>query len=69
LIIVSNFEEKPHQFRLKLDKDIVSEWKLNDGSYTVSDILTSGSYDLIVKNGVAFVELDLEPLESHILKL
>jgi glycosidase len=69
LIIVSNFDEKPYRFRLKLDNKIVSEWKLKDGNYTLTNILNNGFYDLEVSNGEAFAELELEPLESHILKL
>lgn len=70
LIVVSNFEELPHKFQLKLDEKTLKAMHLTDGLYNLTDHLGSGKeFVLEVKNGKGKVEIALTGLESFILKM
>lgn len=70
LIIVSNFDETAHTFQLKLNKEVLQNWKLKNGSYKCTDQLSNSSdFDLVVENGAAFIKIEISALESVILKL
>ena len=70
LIIVSNLSpDYAENFDLKIPADIISSWKLKDGSYTVKDQLYGSSAILKVENGVGVVKVTLKPSESFIFKL
>ncbi|MAD97196.1 MAG: alpha-amylase [Flavobacteriaceae bacterium] len=71
LIIVSNFNaENTYGFELGLPSDIVAKWNLQDGEYQVKDQLYQQySSTLLVKDGNARVRVDVQPLESFILKI
>ena len=71
LIIVSNFDTlKSYEFELKLPESIVQTWNLHDGKYQLTDQLyDQNSFELIVKDGLGFVKLKIDPLASYILKL
>ncbi len=71
LIIISNFDDKKsYSFDLKLPDSVVSVWQLKDGHYTFTDQLNmNNSFQLIVKNDYASMQLQLKPLASLILKL
>lgn len=70
LIIVSNLSpDYAENFDLKISADIISNWKLKDGSYTVKDQLYGSSAILKVENGVGVVKISLKPSESFIFKL
>ncbi|MDX1363257.1 MAG: alpha-amylase family protein [Arenibacter latericius] len=71
LIIIANFDAHDgFGFELKLPEDVIREWELQDGVYQLRDQL-SGSIEksLNVHNGVGEVRIDLQPLESFILRL
>ena len=71
LIIVSNFNaENAYGFELQLPEDVVLNLELKDGEYLVKDQLYNAySSALKVENGRANVRIDIEPLESFILKI
>ena len=71
LLIVSNFDpEDSYELDLKLPKEIITSWKLKDGSYQLTDQLYENvSAELIVVNGKGSIQLKLDTLESLILKL
>ncbi|MDX8337967.1 alpha-amylase family protein [Draconibacterium sp. IB214405] len=70
LIVVSNFEEVPYKFQLKLDEETVKSLHLTDGLYKLTDQLASeDEFVLEVKNGKGEVELALAGLESFIFKM
>ena len=71
LIVVSNFDtDKEYEFELKIPEFVISEWKLKDGIYQVTDQLYGKMYfDLTIKNNIAKVNLKMKPLTSFILKL
>jgi hypothetical protein len=69
LIIVSNLSpDYAENFDLKISSDIISSWKLKNGSYTVKDQLYGSSTILKVENGVGVVKVTLRPCESFIYK-
>ncbi|WP_026809168.1 alpha-amylase family protein [Arenibacter latericius] len=71
LIIIANFDAHDgFGFELKLPEDVIREWELQNGVYQLRDQL-SGSIEksLNVHNGVGEVRIDLQPLESFILRL
>lgn len=71
LIIISNFDsEKTYEIDLKIPDNIISEWKLGQGSYEMKDQLyQSITSQLEVGEGDATLKVSLQPLESFIFKL
>ncbi len=71
LIVIANFNaENKYGFELQLPEDLVKKLELKNGEYQVNDQLY-GKYTstLKVENGKAEVRLDVEPLQSFILKI
>ncbi len=70
LIIVSNLAPKTSEmFDLKIPADVISEWKLKDGTYLLTEQLYGVAHTLKVTNGVGIVKISLKGSESFILKL
>jgi glycosidase len=71
LLIISNFNgDENYGFELQIPSEIVANWKLEDGSYTLTDQLYGQeSLKLSVEGGLGKVRIDLNPLESFILAL
>jgi glycosidase len=71
LILISNFDaEKSYEIELKVPDNIISEWKLSPGSYTMKDQLyNSVTSELSVGEGDATMKVSIQPLESFIFKL
>lgn len=70
LIIVCNFDAgDSFGFELQLPPGLVESWKLSDGSYHLVDVLGDGEFELPVRDGYAKIRMDLEPLESFILRV
>jgi len=68
LIIVTNFDASDkYGFELQLPEDLVENWNLAYGTYTLNDQLSDRSLELQVKNGKAETRVDIDPLESLIL--
>ena len=69
LIIVSNFDESSYSFNFKLPENLISEWKLKDGSYMLADQLGKNKEILLkIKNGKGYLDINIKGLESFILK-
>lgn len=69
LLIISNFEESPHDFQLKIDAETIKKLNLKNGSYKLTDQLSGkGGMELVV-NETGLVEIQLAGLESLILKI
>ena len=56
-------------FNLKIPYDVIKEWMLADGTYTVTDQLYGSSSKLIVEHAEGTIEVTLKPSESFIFKL
>jgi len=71
LIVVSNFNaENTYGFELQLPEDLVQKLALKDGEYQVEDQLyNTYTSTLKVEDGKAKVRVDIQPLESFILKV
>ncbi|AHM60803.1 glycosidase [Flammeovirgaceae bacterium 311] len=71
LIIISNFDgSNRYSFDFKVPVDLIKQWKLNDGAYTLSDQLYGEqTASLEVVNGVGSMSITLQPLQSLIFKL
>jgi glycosidase len=70
LIILANFDpDSTFGFELQLPGEIIALWNLEDGNYTLEDQLSDGSFDLTVSDRNAETRIDIEPLQSFILKL
>ena len=71
LIVVCNFSWlTTSTFELKIPANIIKEWKLKDGSYTILDQLyKKNSSLLLVKNGLGTMNLSVLPSESLIFKV
>ncbi|MBT8324019.1 MAG: alpha-amylase family protein [Winogradskyella sp.] len=71
LIIVANFNaDNTYGFDLQLPEELVKKLQLEDGDYQVKDQLYNRyTSELVIKNGVGNVRVDIEPLESFILKI
>jgi hypothetical protein len=69
LLIISNFEENPHEFQLKIDVETIKKLNLKNGSYKLADKLSgNGGMELVV-NETGLVEIQLAGLESMILEI
>jgi glycosidase len=71
LIIIANFNaENKYGFELQLPEDLVKKMNLADGEYQLKDQLYEQfTSTLKVENGKAEVRIDIEPLQSFILKI
>jgi glycosidase len=71
LIIVSNFNDaNKYGFELSIPQDIITKWELKDGDYIVEDQLYKVyKSKLKVSDKKAVVRVDVNPLESFILKI
>ena len=70
LIIISNFDAADtYGFELKLPREIIDAWKLEEGTYQLEDQLSDQILELRVSGGSAVSRVDLEPLRSYILKV
>ena len=71
LIIVSNFDDLVnYNLDLQIPSEIIKEWNLSDGSYTVIDQLYQKvSLPLIVKDGIGTINVELDTLNSFIFKV
>ncbi|MGB5364583.1 MAG: alpha-amylase family glycosyl hydrolase [Aureibaculum sp.] len=71
LIIISNFDaDKSYEFDLKIPKEVIDKWGLDNGSVKIVDLLYDKiSTKLIIDDGMGVINIKLKPLESIILKL
>ncbi len=71
LIIISNFDDMVnYDLDLQIPAEIIKEWNLSDGSYTVIDELYQKvSLPLIVKDGIGTINVELDTLNSFIFKV
>jgi glycosidase len=69
LLIISNFEENPHEFQLKIDAETVKKLNLKNGSYKLTDQLSGKEEMELVVNETGLVEIKLAALESMILEI
>jgi len=70
LIVTSNFEANDSRvFELKIPEEIIDEWELEDGTYTLEDALYATSKEMKVEKGVGKIAVSLGPLQSFIYQL
>ncbi|MCL6461210.1 MAG: alpha-amylase [Flavobacterium micromati] len=71
LIVVTNFSWLTVSvFELKIPSDIITQWNLKDGTYTLTDqIYKNNSVKLEVLNGEGKAKIKIEPSESFIYQL
>ena len=71
LVIVANFDaEQWFSFDLQIPDDIIDDWQLNDGNYSMKDLLYNDvETELKINNGTGKITVKLNPLESLILKV
>ncbi len=69
LIIVNFSKDKTSDFDLKLPYELIKEWNLADGKYTLTDQLYGSTADLVLANIAATVHITVKPNESFIFKL
>lgn len=70
LIVVSNFDANDRfGFELKIPEDIIRKWKLSEGNHKITDVLYGSEHVLKVQNGVGEVRVDINPLESFIVRV
>jgi glycosidase len=70
LVIVTNFSsETTSNFELKLPEDVIKEWNLAEGTYTVKDQLYGSTANLVVSHHEGTIQLSVKPSESFIFKL
>ncbi|MFH6603470.1 alpha-amylase family glycosyl hydrolase [Maribacter algicola] len=70
LIVISNFDAERHYgFELKIPKDVIQKWKLEDGDYECTDMLYGSMARLRVEQGMGKINVGLNPLESFIFAL
>lgn len=69
-LILCNFNQHHcFSFRFYLYFDLVKTWSLQDGEYTLTDHFTEKEYSLNVMPDEAFINIEINALQSLILKL
>lgn len=70
LIVIANFStSKASQFELIIPKQIIQQWHLKDGRYTIVDQLYQSKSTLKVINGQGKAKIEMKPSESFIFEL
>ena len=70
LIVVTNFSWLTQSsFDLKIPTDVITQWKLKDGNYPLTDQLYGKKFELKVQNGEGIVKVSIDKSESLVLKL
>jgi glycosidase len=71
LIVIANFSSsKASQFELIIPKEIIQQWHLKDGKYTIIDQLYQKSKSTLkVINGQGKAKIEMKPSESFIYEL
>lgn len=71
LIIIANFDaENDYNFELKIPKDIVEKWHLENKNYQLKDMLYNNEkFNLKVTDNQASILVKINPLQSYILKV
>lgn len=70
LIVFSNFSNT-NRFtgELLLPDSIIKKWKLVNSSYNIKDELTGRTATLKIRNGLGYITIDSEPLESMVFSI
>lgn len=70
LIVIANFSSsKASQFEIIIPKEIIQQWHLKDGRYTIVDQLYQSKSTLNVINGQGKAKIEMKPSESFIYEL
>ena len=71
LLVIANFDsEGKFGFELRIPAGIITQWKLKDGSYQMTDVLYGNKKEnLVVQQGEGKMKLEIGPLESFIFQL
>ena len=71
LLIITNFDAiNTYKFTLELPQEIIKKWSLKDGKYQLKDeLFQTTTFNLKVSLSRGSVTLEMQPLESFILKL
>jgi len=71
LIILSNFDEhKSYSFEFKIPEDVIDNWQLDDGEYSLTEELYGAvQKKMSIISGQGKIMVDLEPLQSYIFKV
>ncbi len=72
VIIVTNFDNaNGYRFKLKLPKTLIDTWQIKNGKHVLEDQLYHQYQNHldITEQGDAYLDIDIKPLESFILKL
>jgi hypothetical protein len=72
LIVISNFsEDAQSNITIKLPISLLTQWEVNEGSYTATDLLNGFAYKMQVarKRSDASVSVQLNGLQSAVLEI
>ena len=70
VIVATNFDaDAAYDLRLLVPKSVISAWRLDDGRYTLHELLDGGRGNLIVDDGAGWLNIELAPLGSAVLKV
>lgn len=68
VVVVTNFDtNQTSKFELQIPVDIIQSWKLENGTYKLTDQLyNTSTVELVVANGVGKININIAPLQSFI---
>lgn len=70
LVVASNFDaDKTYAFELKIPREIIQKWNLENGEYSLKDALYGKKNVLRVFDGIGKIQVELNTLESFIFQL
>ncbi|MCP4273613.1 MAG: alpha-amylase [Gammaproteobacteria bacterium] len=70
LIIISNFSDKTsYTLGLQIPEKLIKKWTVQDGEYQLQNQLDDEQNILRIENGKGFIQINLQPYESKILRI
>ena len=70
VVVLASFERnRSTEVELRLPKELVRKWKLQDGTYCMENIFSGTPGKLTVKNGHGILRTSLAPMESQVFLL
>lgn len=67
LVVIANFDaDRSYELNLRIPDQITKKWGLDDGMYSIEDVLYNSQNKMEVKEGVGYIPIKLEPLQSYI---
>ncbi|MCX2802447.1 alpha-amylase family protein [Microbulbifer thermotolerans] len=69
LLVVANFGKESKDVTLRLPETLLQQWRLRDGTYRLTDQLSTAESTLVISREETKIPLQIAPLSGYILRL